>query len=193
MRYIDDFLVCFQYRSDALTFQDTLRKRLKKFSLELEPNKTRLVEFGRFAHRHAKERGEKLETVYFLGFTHFCTRNRQGNFMVGRKTEKTRFKRSVEKLRTLMRKIRHDPLRKQAEEINQILRGHYAYYGLGGNLYSLQRIYRITETCWRKMLCSRCWKGYVTWEKFNRVKEYYPLKKPKLSLSYSKMQALAVL
>ncbi len=65
VRYLDDFVVCFQYWSDALRFQEVLRKRLGKFSLELEPNKTRLVEFGRFASRHAKERGRKLETIIF--------------------------------------------------------------------------------------------------------------------------------
>jgi group II intron reverse transcriptase/maturase len=92
VRYIDDFVVCFQYRSDAVRFREVLKKRLNKFSLELEPDKTRLVEFGRFATRHAKERGRKLETIYFLGFTHYCTRNRKGNFMVGRKTEKKRLK-----------------------------------------------------------------------------------------------------
>lgn len=71
--------------------------RLREFSLELEPKKTRLVEFGRFASKHAKEKGKKLETIYFLGFTHYCTRNRKGNFMVGRKTEKTRFKQKYKK------------------------------------------------------------------------------------------------
>jgi RNA-directed DNA polymerase len=89
VRYIDDFVVCFQLRSDAIRFQDALVERFGKFSLELEPKKTRLVEFGRFALRMAKERGKRLETIYFLGFTHFCTRNRKGNFMVGHKTEKS--------------------------------------------------------------------------------------------------------
>jgi hypothetical protein len=81
-RYIDDFVVCFQYRSDAIRFQDVLVKRPGKFSLELESEKTRLVEFGRFALRMAKESGRRLETIYFLGFTHFCSRSRKGNFMV---------------------------------------------------------------------------------------------------------------
>ncbi|MDR9786991.1 MAG: hypothetical protein RJR37_07070 [Peptococcaceae bacterium MAG4] len=92
IRYIDDF-IGFQYRSDANRFNGVLEKRLGKFSLTLEPNKT-IVEFGRFATRHAQEKGKKLEAVYFLGFTHYCTRNRKGNFMVGRKTEKTRLRRS---------------------------------------------------------------------------------------------------
>jgi len=128
VRYIDDFVVCFQFHSDALRFQDVLVRRLGKFSLELEPTKTRLVEFGRFALRQAKARGKNLETIYFLGFTHFCTRNRKGNFMVGRKTEKSRFRRSVRNLCSLMRDIRHYSLKEQTEKINQVLRGHYAYY-----------------------------------------------------------------
>jgi len=79
VRYIDDFVVCFQYREDAIRFQNVLRRRLEKFSLELEPAKTKLVEFGRFAARHAGKRGRKRpETIYFLGFTLYCTRNRKG-------------------------------------------------------------------------------------------------------------------
>jgi len=193
VRYIDDFVVCFQFRSDALRFQDVLQKRLRKFSLELEPNKTRLVEFGRFAHQHAKERGRKLETIYFLGLTHFCTRNRKGNFTVGRKTEKIRFRRSNEKLRELMRKIRHCSLKEQSEKINQVLRGHYVYYGLGGNYRSLVKIYNITERYWRKMLCSRSRKGNITWEKFQSIKQAYPLQRPKIFIPYTAMKTLAVL
>lgn len=94
IRYIDDFIVCFQYRSDAIRFQEALVNRLHKFKLELEPSKTRLIEFGRFASKHSQRKGKKKpDTLYFLGFTHYCTRNRQGNLMVGRKTEKKRLKR----------------------------------------------------------------------------------------------------
>lgn len=193
LRFIDDFVVCFQYREDAMRFQNVLRKRLEKFSLEIEPNKTRLVEFGRFAHRHAKRRVRKLETVYFLGFTHFCTRNRKGNFMVGRKTEKSRFRRSVEKLCTLMREIRHYSLKEQCMKINQVLRGHYAYYGLGGNQKALYRLERLIERYWRKMLNKRSRKAHVTWGKFNELKQKFPLQRPKLSLPFSKMPVIAVL
>ena len=111
IRYIDDFVVCFQYRGDARRFRQALEKRLDKFGMKLEPNKTRLVEFGRFAQRDAKKWKRKMETIYFLGFTHYCTRNRKGNFMVGRKTEKTRMRRNVKKLRQLMREIRHHHLK----------------------------------------------------------------------------------
>jgi RNA-directed DNA polymerase len=193
VRYIDDFVVCFQLRSDAIQFQNALVKRLEKFSLELEPKKTRLVEFGRFALRMAKGQGKRLETIYFLGFTHFCTRNRKGNFMVGRKIEKSRFRRSVQSISSLMREIRHYSLREQVEKINQVLRGHYAYYGVGGNFKSLFKIHRFAERYWHKMLCSRSRKSYITWERFNFLKQVFPLQRPKLSVPYMRMKALAVL
>lgn len=193
IRYIDDFVVCFQYRADAMRFQNALHKRLDKFSLALESKKTRLVEFGRYAQRDAKKRNRKMETVYFLGFTHFCTRNRKGNFMVGRKTEKTRLKRSIEKIRDVMSNIRHHRLKDQANEINQILRGHYAYYGLGGNFKSLWKMYNCVENHWHKMLCSRSWKSYISWERFNVIKERYPIQKPKLKIPFEMMKQYAVL
>ena len=193
VRYIDDFVVCFQYRADALRFQDVLQKRLAKYSLELEAKKTRLVELGRFSLRHTRERGKKLETIYFLGFTHYCTQNRKGNFMVGRKTERSRFRRSVGKLTHLMRVIRHHPVAEQAAQINQYLRGHYAYYGVGGNIRSLFKIYRIAERYWHRMLCSRSRKSYIPWEKFQLMKLTTPLQQPKLSMPFSVMGAFAVL
>ena len=88
VRYLDDFVVCFQYRADALRVQEVLRKRLAKFNLTLEPQKTKLVEFGRFAARHAPKRGRRRpETIYFVGFTLYCTRNRGGGYKVGIRTE----------------------------------------------------------------------------------------------------------
>ena len=93
--YIDDFVLCFQYRADALRVQEALAKRLRRFNLILEPTKTKLVEFGRYAQRHAGKRGRKRpETIYFLGFTLYCTRNRKGNFRIGMRTEKSRLRRA---------------------------------------------------------------------------------------------------
>src|SRR6516165_9930934 len=96
VRYIDDFVLCFQYREDALRVQDVLRKRLGKFGLTLAEAKTKLVEFGRYAQRYASKRGRRRpETIYFLGFTLYCTRNQKGNFRVGLRTEKTRLRRAL--------------------------------------------------------------------------------------------------
>lgn len=193
VRYIDNFVVCFQYRSEARRFQQVLIKRLGRFGLTLEPSKTRLVEFGRYAQRDAKKWNRKMETIYFLGYTHYCTRNRKGNFMVGRKTEKSRMSRSIKKLRQHRGNIRHPPLKDQAETMNQLLCGDYAYYGLGGNHRALWAIYRIAEKYRYKMLRSRCRKSNMTWERFNHLKEYYPLPLPKLRLSFYQMKAMAVL
>ena len=194
VRYIDDFVICFQYRSDAIRVQDALHLRLGKFGLTLEPTKTKLVEFGRFAQRHASKRGRnRPETIYFLGLTLYCTRNRKGNFKVGMRTEKSRLRRSLMSLRALMRRIRHDAIKKQVGELNAVLRGHYAYYGIAGNIRALFKVYRAVERYWRKMLCSRGWAGgRLTWTVFNRIKERSPLSRPKLHLPYRDLQSLAV-
>ena len=194
VRYIDDFVVCFQYRSDAIRFQEVLSKRLMKFSLALEPSKTKLVEFGRFAARHAvKRKRERPETIYFLGFTLYCTRNRNGNFKVGFRTEKSRLRRSIANLSDLMRRMRHLPVRVQVINLNRVLRGHYGYYGIAGNIRALQRVHRFVEGYWRKMLNSRNREGRVTWEVFHKIKERYPLQRPGLRLNHVQFQSLAVL
>jgi RNA-directed DNA polymerase len=194
VRYIDDFVICFQYRADALRVQTVLRKRLEKFRLALEPNKTKLAEFGRFAQRDASKRGRtRPETIYFLGFTLYCTRNRNGNFKVGMRTEKSRIRRSLAHLRDLMRRMRHLPVREQVINLNRVLRGHYAYYGIAGNLRALQRVHRAVERYWRKMLSSRSRAGNISWEVFYRIKERFPLQRPKLRLPYRELQRYAVL
>jgi group II intron reverse transcriptase/maturase len=195
VRYIDDFVVCFQYREDALRLQEVLRKRLGKFGLTLEPTKTKLVEFGRFAQQHAGKHGRKRpETIYFLGFTLYCTRNLKGNFKVGMRTEKSRLRRSLMSLCDQMRQLRHLPIQEQVDILNVTLRGHYAYYGVAGNIRALQRVYRVVVRYWRKMLRSRSWAGrHFTWAAFNRLIERAPLLRPQLRLPYRALQALVVL
>ena len=97
-------------------------------------------------------------------------------------------------LRDLMRRIRHDTIPRQVDEINVVLRGHYGYYGLAGNIQSLFKVYRAVERFWRKMLCSRSWGGaHLTWDAFNQIKARTPLLRPKLLLPYRALQSLAVL
>jgi group II intron reverse transcriptase/maturase len=194
VRYIDDFLLCFQYRADALRVQEALVKRLRRFSLILEPAKTKLVEFGRYAQRHAGKRGRKRpETIYFLGFTLYCTHNRKGNFRIGMRTEKSRLRRALMRLQEQMRLMRHSPIPEQVNHLNQMLRGHDAYYGIAGNLRSLLKVHRAVEHYWRKMLSSRSWHGMVGWEQFQQIKSHFPLLRPKLHLSYPELQAIAKL
>ena len=186
--------VCVQYREDAIRFQNVLPKRLGKFALSLEPSKTKLVEFGRFAWKYASKHGRRRpETIYFLGFTLYCTRNRQGNYKVGLRTEKSRLLRSMAALRELMQRMRHLPVREQAVNLNRVLRGHYAYYGIAGNFRALKRLHRFVERYWRKMLSSRSRKGYVTWEACLRIKTSHPIMPPKLHRPYPALQRRAVL
>jgi hypothetical protein len=160
----------------------------------LEPSKTKLVEFGRFAQTHAPKRGRnRPETIYFLGFTLYCTRNQKGNFKVGMRTEKSRLQRGLAHLRDLMRRMRHLSLREQAINLDRVLRGHYAYYGIAGNFRALQKVHRFVEWYWHKMLSSRSREGHLPWEIFQQIKVRHPLPRPKLHLPYRELQALAVL
>src|SRR5260370_34922128 len=127
--------------------KDSLRLRLGKFGLTLEPAKTKLVEFGRFAQRHAGKRGRnRPETIYFLGLTLYCTQNRKGNFKVGMRTEKSRLRRSLMSLQERMREIRHHTISDQVGELNAVLRGHYAYYGVAGTIRALFKSYPPLDT-----------------------------------------------
>jgi RNA-directed DNA polymerase len=194
VRYIDDFVMCFQYRADALRVQQVLSKRLRKFNLTLETTKTKLVEFGRFAQRHAGKRGRKRpETIYFLGFTLYCTRNLKGNFRIGMRTERSRLQRTLMRLQDLMRRMRHLPVKEQVDNLNVLLRGHYAYFGIAGNFRALQQVYRAVERYWHKMLCSRSWKGCFGWTRFHQIRAQSPLLRPKLYLPYRELQSIAAL
>jgi RNA-directed DNA polymerase len=146
----------------AIHSAPSLAQRLGKFGLTLESSKTKLVEFGRYAQRHASKRGRKRpETIYFLGFTLYCTCNRKGNFRVGLRTEESRLRLALMRLQEQMRRIRHLPIQQQTDCLNQMLRGHYAYYGIVGNTRALQRVHRAVERYWRKMLSSRSWQGQI--------------------------------
>jgi len=92
-----------------------------------------------------------------------------------------------------MRRMCHLPIREQVNNLNSVLGGHYAYYGIAGNFRTLQRVYRAVERYWRRMLCRRSRKGAVSWEVFQRIKQRFPLQRPKLLLPYPKLQQLAVL
>ena len=152
------------------------------------------MEFGRFAQRQAGKHGRKRpETVYFLGFTLYCTRNLKGNFRIGMRTERARLRRTLMRLQELMRRLRHLPVREQVDNLNLLLRGHYAYFGIAGNFRALQKVYRAVERYWHKMLCSRSWKGGITWTVCHRIKAQVPLVRPKLYLPYRELQSIAML
>ena len=193
VRYLDDFVLCFQYRSDALRFQEVLVKRLEKFSLTIEPSKTKLVEFGRFAQRSAQQYSEKLSSIYFLGFTLYCSRNANGGFKVGIKTEKTRLRRSIAKLTKLMLVIRHQNLRAQAKAIDLVLAGHYRYYGIASNHAAPMRVHRFVLQNWRRTLSSRSQRGRLNWKRYAKILDAFPIRKPKIYVTYHDIKRMASL
>ena len=194
VRYLDDFVLCFEYKSDANRFRSVIEKRLEKFSLSLEPTKTKLMRFGRPARMRMKEMyGRKPDTFSFLGFTFYCTTTRKGSFRLGLKTEKGRLNRSMLKIKECLVRIRHLPLLTQHKSIKQILHGHFRYFGVGGNHLSLYRIYRYTLKTWRKCLSRRSQSGRLNWEKYDKILRYYPIPKPKTYLTYARMIELASL
>ena len=110
------------------------------------------------------------------------------------RTEKSRLRRSLLSLQELMRQVRHHRIGDQVSEINAVLRGHYGYYGVAGNIRALLKVYRAVERYWCRMLRSRSWAGgRLTWDSFHQIRERKPLLRPKLRLPYRELQALAVL
>lgn len=198
VRYLDDFVLCFEHKDDAERFKAALSQRLNKFSLSLEPSKTKLIKFGRFAGKSGRKDKDgsvrfKPESFNFLGFTFFCTKNLKGNFKVGMKTEKSRLNRSCSKMKEVLKSIRHKPLREQCKQINIRLNGHYRYYGIGGNYESLNAFHHVVVRSWRKTLSSRSQNGKVSWIKYNHILKIFPLQPPKLFLPYTAMKSLAAL
>ncbi len=191
-RYLDDFVVCFQLKEDAIKFQTALQYRLMKFKLELEPSKTSLLPFGRFSGRDHKTKGSKPPTFEFLGFTFYGIHFAAGNYAVGLKTAKSRLNRSMNALKCKLQKMRHLPLREQIKQINAHLRGHYQYFGVPFNSRSLARLYRYTIKMWRKSLGRRSQKGRLNWKKYSTILQHYPVMTPKLRYNHLSFQSMMV-
>jgi RNA-directed DNA polymerase len=194
VRDLDDVVLCCPDRSDALHVHKLLEERLQACGLELAPEKPRVSEFGRVAQRDAAQHGKRRpETCSFLGFTHDCTRHRQGHFTVERRTERTRLQRAAQTIQRLIRDRLHAPVPDQQHVRNQYLRGHDNDDGIAGTIKSLLRIYRLTEKLWRKTLSRRSQDGEVAWEQFQKLKQSGPLARPKLGITYATFQAYAKL
>jgi group II intron reverse transcriptase/maturase len=176
VRYADDAVLVFASEEDARRVLEVLPKRLAKYGLSLHPEKTRLVAF----RRPPRDGGRRPETFDFLGFTHYWGRARRGFPAVLRKTARDRFTRSLRALAQWCRQHRHLPLGAQQRELQRKLRGHYAYFGITGNWDSLDCFYFQTRRVWRKWLSRRSNRRRMTWERFLRLVERYPLPMPRV-------------
>jgi group II intron reverse transcriptase/maturase len=169
IRYVDDIVVGFEKREEAEQFQEALRQRFAKFGLELHSEKTRLIEFGRFARERRHKRGlGKPETFNFLGFTHICGQTRKGKFQIQRRTIAKRFRDKLAEVKAELRLRMHDPVPAQGVWLQSVVLGHYQYYGVPLNGKAIQRFRKEVTWLWRQSLSRRSHKGYVTWERMKR-------------------------
>lgn len=170
VRYADDLVMCFQYRQEAEQFLCDLKSRLKRFGLDLHPNKTRVVEFGRHVWGNLKARGEgRPETFDFLGFTHYCRKTRDGKFGRGRKPFARRIYRTLNRIRqVLIRRMHHD-VYVVARWLGRVIRGRLNYYTVPTSAQSLSSFVQAIRRMWLKVLRRRSQKDRFTWEHLKRV------------------------
>ena len=170
VRYADDAVLVFELEADARRVLAVLPKRCEKFGLTLHPEKTRLVPFGRPPLGGAGNSG----SFDLLGFTHFWTKSRRGNWVIKRKTSSSRFTRACRRIWEWCREHRHEPLKAQQQALNAKLRGHDQYYGITGNSPALARFRHEVRRAWQRWLARRSQRG-CSWKRFYRILELFPL------------------
>ena len=171
VRFADDAVVGFEHRDDAERFLDDLRDRFAEFNLELADEKTRLIEFGRYAVRNRKNRGlPKPETFDFLGFTRACGKARKtGRFALKRVTSKKRLRAKLREVKTELMRRRHDPIPDQGRWLASVLRGHSNYYAVPGNIDAVAAFHNQAVRHWRRALRRRSQRTRLTWERMKRL------------------------
>jgi RNA-directed DNA polymerase len=184
IRYADDFVVCFQREVDAIRFRHELDERLFRFGLEISPEKTKTIEFGSFAEAKAKKRGGKAATFDFLGFTHYCSRSRNGrHFRMKRVTSHKKFTAKIRMFRDWLKASRTLPTDELMEKVASKLRGHFAYYGVTDNSRGISRFAYESRCLLFKWLNRRGKRGCMNWEKFNLFLKKFPLPRPRIMVN----------
>jgi RNA-directed DNA polymerase len=186
VRYADDFVCMVQHRADAKYIMQALRERFASFSLELHPEKTRVISFGRFEREHAKGQRRRPNTFDFLGFTHFCALNRKGKFNLGRKSSRKKVCKKLREMKDWLRKVRNVFAVKQWWPILRAkLQGHYQYYGISGNMRSIDRFYHLVVRLAFKWLNRRSYRKSFNWKAFQAYLIRYPLPRPRIVHKYT--------
>jgi len=178
-RWADDFVVGFEHRTDAERFLGDLRERFRKFSLELHPEKTRLIEFGRKAAERRKARGlRKPETFNYLGLTHICGRNKVGGFLLRRQTMRKRMQAKLCEVKTELKKRRHLPIPEQGRWLASVVRGYFAYHAVPTNMRTMERFRFQVIRHWHRSLRRRSQRNRITWERMSHhVQRWIPFAK----------------
>ena len=184
IRFADDAILCFQHREDAEKVMRVLPKRFEKFGLTLHPEKTRLIEFGRYAARNAKKQGKRPATFDFLGLTHLCARSLKGKFTVHVRTMAKRLRRGLKAIADWCQQHRHEPVSEQQKTLNAKLRGHYQYYGRPSNYCCIMQFYRRVRRIWWEWLSRRTRGRRLTWERYSALLRQHPLLLPRITHSW---------
>ena len=180
VRYADDFIIGFEYESDARRFLDAMRERLGKFALSIHPEKTRLIEFGRFAAKNRERRGlGKPETFNFLGFTFICGTSRRGKFLLKRKTRRDRMQAKLRMIKEKLRRRMHQPIPVQGQWLKQVVTGYFNYHSVPTNGPTLAAFRYAVIGLWRRTLLRRSQKDGTTWERIARLADEW-LPKPRI-------------
>lgn len=170
VRWADDFIVGFEHEQDARRFLDELRERFARFGLELHPDKTRLIEFGRHAARDRAARGlGKPETFDFLGFTHICAKSKTGRFWLKRVTISKRLRAKLREVNDQLKHRRHQPIPVQGRWLRSVVQGHLAYYAVPGNTDAVKAFRHQVTRHWFKALRRRSQRTRMTWERMGRL------------------------
>lgn len=180
VRYADDVVVGFEHEGDARRFLDAMRARLEEFMLSLHPDKTRLIEFGRFAAVNRKRRGlGKPETFDFLGFTFICGKSRRGNFLLQRKTRRDRMRTKLQEIKLELRRRMHSPIPEQGRWLRQVVTGHFGYFAVPTNGRALNAFRFYITDHWRRTLRRRSQRSGLTWDRTTKLTDHW-LPKPQI-------------
>ncbi len=183
VRYADDFIVGVQHRNEAKKLLKDIAERLEKFGLTLSIEKTGIKEFGRFAKENQIQKGgSKSETFDFLGFTHYCSKTRDGRFKLGVKTSRKKLNIAIQAMDNYLKSMRNQSHPKDIWPILKVkLLGHYNYYGISGNMEEIKIYYQKTKNRIFHWLSRKSQRSRWDWEEFTRYLSRYPLPEPKLT------------
>lgn len=184
VNYADDMVLCFQYKWEAEKTYKALKERLSRCGLEFAKDKTRLITFGRLAYRnYEKTKQNKPETFDFLGFTHYCSKSRNGKFRVKRKTSRKKFKQKVLEFKVWIMANRHKPINEFFEIVARKLIGHFNYYGITDNFHSIRKYRWIILRYIYKYLNRRSQRKSFTWNEFEKLIQVMQVPKARIKVN----------
>jgi RNA-directed DNA polymerase len=189
VRYADDFVCCFQIRSDAENFYKALIQRLEKFNLEVAEDKTKIITFGRFAESESKRNGQgKPPTFDFLGFTHYCSKSRKGQFRVKRKSSQKKVKAKLKSHKAWLKSHRTTDIKDIMSRLSRSLIGYYNYYCITDNIKAVKDFLENVKRLLFKWMNRRSQRKSFSWNRFNLFLSKYPLPKPKVKVSIYRLK-----